>query len=81
MRPAYEAGAWQEDGWWYARVTAAGQGADPAPVGYLTQARSRKGIERMARGLVATVIDAEPGALDVTVALVDGDPAPTSSPS
>jgi hypothetical protein len=81
VRPAYEAGAWQDGDWWYARVTAAGKGADPSPVGYLTQARSEGGVGRMARDLVATVLDADPGELDVTITVTDADPARGSAPS
>ncbi|HWS33857.1 MAG TPA: hypothetical protein VN408_14090 [Actinoplanes sp.] len=30
MKPTYQAKAWKDDGWWLARVTGAGEGAEPA---------------------------------------------------
>ena len=68
MRPVYGARAWREDGWWLVRVTDASEGADPAPLNALTQARTLAHVEPMARDLVATILDADEGAFDVRVA-------------
>ena len=58
MKPLYRVHAWQEDGWWLARVMAASRDADPAPLNALTQARSLTRIEPMARDQIATILDA-----------------------
>src|SRR5262249_27864754 len=59
MKPTYEVRAWQEDGWWLARVVDASDGANPAPLNALTQARTLTKIEQMARDLVATILDVD----------------------
>src|ERR1700733_12691666 len=59
VKPRYEVRIWPEDGWWLARVMAAGDGADPSPLNALTQARSVAKIESMGRDLIATVLDAD----------------------
>ncbi|TXK41264.1 hypothetical protein [Nonomuraea sp. C10] len=65
MKPVYEVQVWREDDWWLARVTAAGDGADPAPLNALTQARTLTRIESMARDLIATILDAEQSTFDI----------------
>jgi len=59
VKPTYEVRIWPEDGWWLARVMAASDGADPAPLNALTQARNLAKIESMGRDLIATVLDAD----------------------
>lgn len=68
--PAYQMKAWQEEGWWLARVTGASDGADPAPLNALTQARSLGRIEAMGRDLIATVLDADETSFDVEMEYV-----------
>jgi hypothetical protein len=65
MKPTYQVRVWQEDGWWLARVIAASDGADPAPLNALTQARGVAKIESMGRDLIATILDASEDAYDV----------------
>ncbi|WP_326645119.1 hypothetical protein OG884_12200 [Streptosporangium sp. NBC_01755] len=65
MKPVYEVRAWQEDGWWLARVMAAGDGADSTPLNALTQARTLTKIEYMARDLIATILDVEQDAFEI----------------
>jgi hypothetical protein len=65
VKPTYEVRVWQEDDWWLARVVSASEGADPAPLNALTQARSLPKIESMARDLVATILDAEEASFEV----------------
>jgi predicted transcriptional regulator len=67
MKPVYRVSAWQEDGWWLARVMAASQDADLTPLNALTQARSLAKIEPMARDLIATVLDATEDDFEVAV--------------
>ena len=57
MLPTYHVRVWRADDWWLARVVAASDGADTAPVNALTQARSLANIEPMCRDLVATILD------------------------
>jgi hypothetical protein len=56
-RPTYEVRAWREQGWWLARVVAASDGADPAPLNAVSHARTLTTIEQAARDLVATILD------------------------
>jgi hypothetical protein len=65
VKPTYQLRAWREDDWWLARVVAAGDGADRAPLNALTQARSLARIESMGRDLIATVLDASEETFDV----------------
>ncbi len=64
MKPAYTVRAREEDGWWLARVVAAGEGADPFPLHALTQATSLAGIGEMAGDLIATILDAAEQSFD-----------------
>jgi hypothetical protein len=66
MTPRYEVRIWPEDGWWLARVMAASDGADPSPLNAMTQARSVARIEAMGRDLIATVLDTDEDAFDVS---------------
>ena len=59
MTTTYQVSAWQEEGWWLARVVAASDGADATPLNALTQARSLAKIDPMARDLIATILDAD----------------------
>jgi len=59
MKPNYVVKAWPQDGRWLARVVAASDGADQAPLNALTQARTLAKIEEAARGLVATILDVD----------------------
>jgi hypothetical protein len=68
--PTYEVKAWQEDGWWLARVVAASDGADTAPLNALTQARTLTKIEDMARDLIATILDVDEGSFETNVEYV-----------
>jgi hypothetical protein len=67
MRPTYQIRAWPDDDWWLARVVTASDGADPAPLNALTQARSLAKIEPMARDLIATIVDADEATFGVTI--------------
>lgn len=67
MKPTYEIKAWQEADWWLARVVGASDGADASPLNGLTQSRTLVQVEPMARDLVATILDTEQSAFDVTV--------------
>jgi hypothetical protein len=67
VSPRYEVGAWRDEGWWLARVTAATDDADLAPLNAMTQARSLSRIGDMARDLVATIPDAEGAEFEVDV--------------
>lgn len=70
MKPIYEVRAWQEDGWWLARITGASGDADLTPVNALTHARSLNQIEQVVRDLVAMILDLDEGAFDVEVEYV-----------
>src|SRR5262249_50295845 len=70
VTPAYQMKAWQEEGWWLARVTGVSDGADPAPLHALTQARSLGRIEAMGRDLIATGLDADEASFDVEMEYV-----------
>lgn len=67
MKPAYKVRAWQEEGWWLARVVSASDGADAAPLNALTQARTLTKVEPMARDLVATILDADESDFEIAV--------------
>jgi len=67
VKPAYNIKSWQEDGWWLARVISASEGADPAPLNALTQARTLTKVEPMARDLVATILDADEKDFEIAV--------------
>ena len=67
MTPAYRVWAWQQGGWWLARVTDASGSADPAPLNTVTQARSLAEIKPMSRDLVATILDADDDDFDIEV--------------
>ena len=66
MKPTYHVRIWQEDEWWLARVMDVSSGADTAPLNALTQARSLAKIESMGQDLIATILDADEDAFDVT---------------
>lgn len=70
VKPVYEVQVWHEDDWWLARVIAASEGADPAPLNALTQARTLTKIEPMARDLIATILDAEQSTFDLETTYV-----------
>ena len=70
MKPTYEVRAWQEDGWWLARITGASGDADLTPVNALTHARSLTKIEQVVRDLVAMILDVDEAAFDVEVEYV-----------
>jgi hypothetical protein len=70
VKPTYEVRAWQEDGWWLARITGASGDADLTPVNALTHARSLNQIEQVVRDLVAMILDLDEGAFDVEVEYV-----------
>ena len=70
MKPTYQVRVWQEDEWWLARVVAASEGADSAPLNAITQARSLAKIESMARDLIATILDADEGTFDAELEYV-----------
>ena len=70
MRPAYEVRAWQEDGWWLARITGAGGEADLTPVNALTHSRSLTQIEQVVRDLVAMILDVDETTFDLEVEYV-----------
>lgn len=65
MKPTYEVKAWQEDDWWLARVVAASDNADTAPLNSLTQARTLTKVEPMARDLIATILDEDEDTFDL----------------
>ncbi len=65
MKPSYDIRAWQQDGWWLARVVGASDGADATPVNALTHARTLTRIEQVARDLVATILDAREESFDI----------------
>lgn len=67
MKSAYKVKAWQDDGWWLARVVGASEGADEAPLNALTQARTLTKVEPMARDLVATILDADEDDFEIAV--------------
>ena len=65
MKAAYQLRVWHEDEWWLARVVAASDGADDAPVNAITQARSLARIDSVGRDLIATILDADESEFDV----------------
>lgn len=67
MKPIYQVRVWPDGDWWLARVVAAGDDADPAPLNAITQARSLAKIESMARDLVATILDADEDNFDIDI--------------
>lgn len=70
MKPTYQVRVWPEDDWWLARVVAAGEGADLAPLNAITQARSLARIESMSRDLIATILDADESDSDIEIEYV-----------
>jgi hypothetical protein len=70
VRPTYEVRAWQEDGWWLARITGASGEADLTPVNALTHSRSLTQIEQVVRDLVAMILDVDETTFDVEVEYV-----------
>jgi hypothetical protein len=70
VKPTYEVRAWQEDGWWLARITGASGDADLTPVNALTHARSLNQIEQVVRDLVAMILDLDERAFEVEVEYV-----------
>jgi hypothetical protein len=70
VKPTYEVRAWQEDGWWLARITGASGDADLTPVNALTHARSLNQIEQVVRDLVAMILNLDERAFDVEVEYV-----------
>jgi hypothetical protein len=70
VKPTYEVRAWQEDGWWLARITGASGDADLTPVNALTHARSLNQIEQVVRDLVAMILDLDDRAFEVEVEYV-----------
>jgi hypothetical protein len=70
VKPIYEVRAWQEDGWWLARITGASGDADLTPVNALTHARSLNQIEQVVRDLVGMILDLDEEAFDVEVEYV-----------
>src|ERR1700688_2934225 len=75
MKPTYRVRVWQEDDWWLARVVAASDGTDSAPLNAITQARSLARIESMSRDLIATILDADEGTFDIEIEYVLPDDA------
>jgi hypothetical protein len=67
MKPTYEVRAWREHDWWLARVVAASDGADAAPLEGVAHARTLTRIEQAARDLVATVLDVPDESFDLDV--------------
>jgi len=67
MKPTYQVRVWPDNDWWLARVVAASDEADPAPLNAITQARSLTKIESMARDLIATILDADEDDIDVSL--------------
>lgn len=67
MTPVYQVRVWQDEEWWLARVTGASDGASPAPLNALTQARSLARIEPMGRDLIATILDADEASFEMDV--------------
>jgi hypothetical protein len=57
MKPTYEVRAWREHDWWLARVVAASEGADAAPLDGVAHARTLTRIEEAARDMVATILE------------------------
>jgi hypothetical protein len=70
VKPTYEVRAWQEDGWWLARIIGASGDADLTPVNALTHARSLNQIEQVVRDLVAMILDLDERAFEVEVEYV-----------
>jgi hypothetical protein len=70
VRATYEVRAWQEDGWWLARITGASGDADLTPVNALTHARSLTDIEQVVRDLVAMILDIDETTFNVEVEYV-----------
>lgn len=69
-RPTYEVRAWREHGWWLARVVAASDDADPAPLNAVSHARTLSTIEQTVRDLVATVLDVDEHGFDLELEYV-----------
>jgi hypothetical protein len=65
MKATYQLRVWPEDEWWLARVVAASDGANDAPLNAITQARNLARIDSMGRDLIATILDADETEFDV----------------
>jgi DNA-directed RNA polymerase specialized sigma24 family protein len=65
MKPTYEVRAWREQDWWLARVVAASEGADVAPLDGVAHARTLTRIEQAARDMVATILDVPDESFDL----------------
>lgn len=66
-RPSYTACYQPDERWYLAEVTGCNDAANPAAVGYVTQADTPDGVEFAVRELLATFLDAEPDTFDVQV--------------
>jgi hypothetical protein len=67
VKPIYRVRVWRDGGWWLGRVIAAGDGADPAPINSLTQARALASVDSVVRDLIATVLDTNEDAFDIEI--------------
>ena len=65
MKPTYDVRVWQKGGWWLGQVVGGDDGADPAPVNAMTQARTLTRIGPIAQGLIATILDTDEDAFSV----------------
>ena len=70
MKPSYEIRAWREDDWWLARVVAASDGADVAPLDGVAHAKTLTRIEQAVRDMVATILDVPDESFDLEVEYV-----------
>ena len=67
MKPSYEVRAWRDQDWWLARVVAASDGADVAPLDGVAHARTLARIEQAVRDMVATILDVPDESFDLDV--------------
>jgi hypothetical protein len=65
MKPSYEVRAWREDDWWLARVVAASDGADVAPLDGVAHAKTLTRIEQAVRDMVATILEVPDDSFDL----------------
>lgn len=65
MKPTYEVRAWREDDWWLARVVAASDGADVAPLDGVAHAKILTRIEQAVRDMVATILEVPEDSFDL----------------
>jgi hypothetical protein len=66
-KPTYVISAWHETRMWVGTVDRVLHGGDKAALRYATQARGYRGVETMARDLIATVLDVDEDTFDVQV--------------